>query len=179
MDDLKIEVQGHGSVIVVRLTGMLARLEVYKLKTNLDALVSRGKHFLVLDLTDISYIDSAGIGLIVRLREQVVKVGGGVSLVAPQAVHAQRPLEIASVSNLVQTYRNEADALKEMNECFGLIAAPEPMPPPPPRPIPVYKADAEGATCLEDVINALRSMAGRLVTLEERVEILEKKPLSQ
>lgn len=118
MDDLKIEVQEHGSVMMVRLTGMSARLEVYKLKTKLDALVSRGKHFLILNLKDISYIDSAGIGLIVRLREQVVKVGGGINLIVPEAVQAQRPLEIVSVSNLVQTCRNDAEALKEMKSTF-------------------------------------------------------------
>lgn len=176
MDDLKIEVEEQGPIEVVRLIGVLARLEVYKLKTSLDALVAHRKNYFILDLTDISCIDSAGIGLIFRLQEQVTKRGGGLNLVVPQSSQVQRPLEVVSMSKSIRTYMNFFDALQEMNESFGLTATLDPILSSPPEHIPVFQAEAERATCLEDVIITLRSMAGRLATIEERMEILEKKP---
>ena len=179
MDDLKIEVEEHGPIEVVRLIGVLARLEVYKLKTCLDALVVHRKNYFILDLTDISCIDSAGIGLIFRLQEQVTKRGGGLNLVVPQSSQVQRSLEVVSMSKSIRIYMNLVDALKEMNESFGLTETPAPIMSSPTGQIPIYQAEAERATCLVDVITALQSMAGRLTRLEERVEILEKNPPSQ
>jgi hypothetical protein len=50
----------------IHLSGWLAQMEVYKLKYEINRLVSHlGHHFIVLDKFGISFVDSGGIGVIV------------------------------------------------------------------------------------------------------------------
>jgi len=67
-------------VIVFKLTGSLDIGTVSAMKTDLDALLSKGQHTVLFDLYDLEQIDSSGIGAIIALFKRVRSNRGEVKI---------------------------------------------------------------------------------------------------
>jgi anti-anti-sigma factor len=63
-------------------------------------LIKDGVRKLVLDLTDLSYIDSSGVGLIVTCTGEMGQTGGQIRVAGAQGVVA-RPFEIVRLTLVV------------------------------------------------------------------------------
>ena len=71
----------------------------------------RGDRMAVLvDLHDVSYIDSAGIGAVVEVYLRLTHRGGQCKLLRPSP-HVQRVLDITRLSTVIGTFDDEAAAL--------------------------------------------------------------------
>jgi anti-anti-sigma factor len=84
---------------------------------------------LVLDLTYVDYLDSAGIQLVYRLRECVQRRGQGLRLVVPDGSPVADALRLASVEVNVAVVETVEAALQAF-----LGGEPEPAPDPEPEP---------------------------------------------
>jgi len=73
MDQLRVEDRGRERWIL--LEGELDQQEVLHLKAAFDAAVKRAKGDVVVDLKDVTFIATLGIGLIVSTREQLEERG--------------------------------------------------------------------------------------------------------
>jgi anti-anti-sigma factor len=74
-------------------------------------------HVLVLDMSDVAYIDSAGIRLIFQLREWLRARGQALRLVTPRASASHDALRLAGVAKHVETIETVDEAL---DSCEGL-----------------------------------------------------------
>ncbi len=74
----------------VTLTGRLDAVEAPVLREKLDTLLDEDRFRLLVDLSQLSFIDSAGLAVLVRARRLAGASGGEVVLVKPQAEEAQR-----------------------------------------------------------------------------------------
>jgi anti-anti-sigma factor len=158
-ETLQIKTDRFKTLAVVQLSGMLARLEIYKLKSHLDQLFEEGKKYLILDMAHVEHIDSAGVGILVRVRAQCQKAGGHLNLVAPTSVHASQVIAVANLKNVVPVFESLRAAQGEMAEKYGLS-----MP-----------SETDDGSLQIDSGAALRQVLERIRIIEERLDRIEKR----
>ena len=81
-----------------------------EIKQAIDDLLGRGEKNVVLNLAKVPYIDSAGLGEIIRSFTAMRKSGGNLKLLSPN----QRLIDLLSITKLVNVfdwYGDEASAL--------------------------------------------------------------------
>ena len=119
-EPVKIEIEDHHPHVTLELTGSLRQLDVYKLKSLGETFHTEGKKFVTVDLTGLSLIDSAGIGVLLQLQRGCNKEGGHMNLVVPATSHVRRVLEISSVGEVIPCLGSLKEALADMTEGFGI-----------------------------------------------------------
>jgi anti-sigma B factor antagonist len=85
---------------VIELHGELDAATAGRIDAYLDGVLEAGERRIVIDLQHVAFIDSAGIGAIVRSLKRVRAADGELILRSPSVV-AQHALEISGVSELV------------------------------------------------------------------------------
>ena len=109
---MQIEERNVGDVVVLDLKGKVtlgAGDELLKDKVN--SLVNQGHRKIILNLADVPYVDSAGLGEIVRTYTTVSKNGGSLKLLNL----TKRITDLLSITKLLtvfETYENENDAVR-------------------------------------------------------------------
>ena len=95
---------------VVGISGRLVfGREVEGLETVIADLLKQGKKKIVLDVSALDYIDSAGIGTVVACLSNVKKAGGDMRLAGPNP-RVARLLSMTGVDKLVTSYRSVSEA---------------------------------------------------------------------
>jgi anti-sigma B factor antagonist len=104
---LDINVRKRAEVQLVQLRGPL-RLgaAVDDLRATLQEFLRRGDTHIVLNLSEVSMIDSSGIGLLVRFLASLKQQGGNLKLVQPSKFAVQT-LRLVGVLNLFEIFDND------------------------------------------------------------------------
>jgi anti-sigma B factor antagonist len=110
--DIKLEERHIGRVTVLDIVGRLTMLQpAQRLKDKINSLISQGLTQIVLNLADVPYIDSAGLGQLVASYGSVLKAGGALKLLNVGARN-QEMLSITSLLTLFETFDSEAEAVQ-------------------------------------------------------------------
>ena len=72
-----------GSVHVLKVGGFLDGHTAVELERKLGDVMKAGINRLVIDLSTLTYIASAGVGVLINIQHQAKKAGGGMNLVNP------------------------------------------------------------------------------------------------
>ena len=80
--------------------------------------IGRGALDLVIDLTDVAFIDSTTIGILMRTRKRLAPVGGRV-LVVTSDQNILRLFEITALDRMFEIYSRRSEALEEINGNAG------------------------------------------------------------
>ena len=97
---LRVDTQHHGSAAIVRLVGS-ANMDVSAdLQDRLLELVDTPVEQLILDLSDLEFVSSVGLGAFVAAHVRCRHHNGVVKLVAPQP----KILELLSVTKLINLF---------------------------------------------------------------------------
>jgi anti-anti-sigma factor len=81
-DDMSItDVMSSGKVAVIRIAGRLDARTTQNLMKHCSDLRSKGFHHLLINLSDISFIASSGIGTFLALTEDLKEIGGSLHLI--------------------------------------------------------------------------------------------------
>jgi anti-sigma B factor antagonist len=101
-----------GDVVVVDVSGKITLGDGGDaiLKDKLRSLVQQGQKKLLLNLADVAYVDSAGLGAIVQSYATVTKQGGGLKLVNTTK-RIKDLLAITKLLTVFDTYDSEAEAV--------------------------------------------------------------------
>ena len=109
---MQIEERAVGDVVVLDLKGKITLGEGDELlKDKVNSLVNQGHKKIVLNLAGVPYIDSAGLGEIVRTYTTVSRQGGNLKLVNL----TKRITDLLSFTKLLtvfETFDSEPEALK-------------------------------------------------------------------
>ncbi len=109
---MHIEERAIGDVMVLDLKGRVTLGEGDELlKDKVNSLINQGQKKLVLNLADVPYIDSAGLGEIVRTYTTVSRQGGSLKLLSL----TKRITDLLSITKLLtvfETFESEQDAVK-------------------------------------------------------------------
>jgi len=112
---MQIEQRSVGSVMILDLKGKITLGEGDEaLKDKINSLILQGHKKMLLNFGDVPYIDSAGLGEIVRTYTTVSRQGGQLKLVNL----TKRITDLLSITKLLtvfETFDNEAEALQSYN----------------------------------------------------------------
>ena len=71
---------------------------------------------MVVDLSGLSFMDAAGLGVLLEHRNVLQERGGDLWLVAAEGDTAHRLLEIVGLDKLLRVHPDRASAIGEINE---------------------------------------------------------------
>ena len=113
-----------GTVLIARLEGEVDLSNARDIALPIRRRVSNDTFGVVLDLTDVRYLDSAGIQLIYHLREVLGARGQRLLLVTPTASPVNDALRLAGVSDQVVRAETLPGALAALSgEALGVTEA--------------------------------------------------------
>ena len=114
-----IEERAAGNVTILDLKGKMTLGEGDEiLKDKVNSLAMQGRKQIVLNLEAVPYIDSAGLGEIVRTYTTMSRQGGNLKLLSL----TKRITDLLSITKLLtvfETYENEADAVRSFSSSAG------------------------------------------------------------
>jgi anti-sigma B factor antagonist len=109
-----LQLTNDGRVVLARLTGELDLSNTANIGGALTESVPNTALALILDLSDVQYLDSAGIHLIYELREKLRARGQTLHLVIPSDSPANDALRLAGISGHIATAQTVEAALAEL-----------------------------------------------------------------
>ena len=113
---MTIEQRNVGSAVVLDLHGKLVLGDGSgMLKDKVHSLVFQGQKQIVLNLGDVGYMDSAGLGELVQAYSTVSKSGGALKLVSPTK-RLKDLLVITKLSTVFDSFDDEAEAVASYNK---------------------------------------------------------------
>ena len=112
---MQIEERAVGDVMVLDLKGKITLGEGDELlKDKVNSLVNQGQKKIILNLAGVPYIDSAGLGEVVRTYTTVSRQGGSLKLLNL----TKRITDLLAITKLLtvfETFDAEADAVKSFS----------------------------------------------------------------
>ena len=112
---MQIDERQAGDVTLLDVKGKLTLGEGDEaLKDKINSLLQQGHRKVVLNLEDVPYIDSAGLGEIVRTYTTISRQGGSLKLLNL----TKRITDLLSITKLLtvfETYDSEADAVRSFS----------------------------------------------------------------
>jgi anti-sigma B factor antagonist len=108
---MDIDVRNQGNVKVIKLRGRLNLGEsVDRMRQTFDDLLNAGAIYFVVDLGEVSMIDSSGIGLLVRSLTAAKQHAGSLRLLKPSKFAVQT-LRMTGLLSLFQVFEDEEQAV--------------------------------------------------------------------
>lgn len=111
---LEISEREREGVTILGLKGRVTVGEVTPVRDRIAALVAAGRPQIVLDLADVEYIDSTGLGNLVISFTQVKKAGGGLKLMHLN----KRNVELLALTRLHTVFEVFGDEVNAVNSFF-------------------------------------------------------------
>ncbi len=102
--------------LIARLNGELDHHNADSIRNKLDAELEKGIfENLLLDLSQLSFMDSSGLGVILGRYKKVSQMGGQVVItgVTPQI---QKLVELSGLTKLVNMYKDEDEAILKLEK---------------------------------------------------------------
>ncbi|RYU09270.1 STAS domain-containing protein [Nocardioides iriomotensis] len=112
MNGLTADVSTHGTQTVVALAGEIDLSNHVALRTALNDLIVGGSVDLVLDLTDVTFMDSTGLGAMIGTRRRVHAFQGSLAIVLTNDA-ILRVFEVTGLDKVFDLYDSRAAALRK------------------------------------------------------------------
>jgi anti-sigma B factor antagonist len=98
---MKLSSRQVGNVVVIDVEGkiLLGDGDI-EIKKAVDEHIARGRNKILLNMAKVPYVDSAGLGEIIRSYTGIRKSGGDLKLLAPN----QRLIDLLTVTKLVNVF---------------------------------------------------------------------------
>ena len=110
--DIKIEERAIGHVTVLDIVGRLTMDQgAQRLKDKINSLISQQRTQIVLNLENVPYIDSGGLGQLVASYGSVMRTGGALKLLNV-TVRNHDLLSITRLVTVFESFDSEAEAIQ-------------------------------------------------------------------
>lgn len=101
------------NTLVVVTTGELDHHQATKIRSEIDAAISKESKNIIFDFSKLSFMDSSGIGMIMGRYKKIQKFGGKLAIVSPKP-QVKRILEMSGLFNIIILEPSVKQALKRM-----------------------------------------------------------------
>jgi anti-anti-sigma factor len=115
IEPAKLEAGVSDGILVARLEGEIDLSNSRELRASLIREMNNSLLGLVMDLTDVTYLDSAGIRAIFELREDLDTRGQELRLVVPRGSIVATALDLVDASSAVGIFSDTESALAEVS----------------------------------------------------------------
>ncbi|MFJ8362047.1 anti-sigma factor antagonist [Streptomyces sp. Ru72] len=105
-------------VALVTVKGFLDVDTATELHHHLANQMHHGRQHLLLDLSEVPFMDSSGINIILNAYKETRQVGGSIGLIDP-APAVQRILDLTGVSLTVPSFKTVQDALDDTGDALS------------------------------------------------------------
>jgi anti-sigma B factor antagonist len=113
---VEIEIRNRGQVKLLKLTGRLTLGDAAdRLRATYDDLAGTGASCFVVDLMDVTMLDSSGIGLLVQLLTNSKQRGGSLKLLNPSPF-AVKTLKMIGLLKLFEVFDDPEVAFASFNQ---------------------------------------------------------------
>ena len=118
MVTLKVTGGERGEWAVLQVSGELDLVTSPALRQHVHDAVAEGRHSLVLDLSEVMFCDSSGVGVLIASRRLIRSCQGSLRLILPaqgaaEGSHVNRVLGALGVRRLFDVYPDVAAAVAE------------------------------------------------------------------
>ncbi|MFE2976984.1 STAS domain-containing protein [Streptomyces sp. NPDC057718] len=122
---LKVDEAEQNSWAVLRISGELDLVTSPVVRQSVHEAVAEGQHDVVLDLSDVFFCDSSGVGVLIASRRLMKSCGGRLRLILPargaeDGSHVNKVLGALGVRRLFDVYPDALSATDE--DCRPLSA---------------------------------------------------------
>jgi anti-anti-sigma factor len=107
---VEVRIDREGTILLLSLHGAVDITSTPQLRRQLAELLTHASPKLIIDLADVPYIDSYGLGVIVEALKQARRAGGDIRVCAPQS-DVRTILDMAGLSNHIAIAPSRASAL--------------------------------------------------------------------
>ena len=108
-------IRENGPISLVYVTGSLTSFEIGGLRSTIAGLLKQGRRKIVLNLDGLRYLDSSGIGELVRNYMSVIKSGGEMKVVGLKP-KVEEIFKVTQLHQIFQEFQDEAEALESFPE---------------------------------------------------------------
>jgi anti-anti-sigma factor len=125
--DITIEERSVGRVTILDIVGRLTiDRGAERLKDKIDSLIAQERTRILINLKDVPYIDSGGLGQLVASYGSVMKKGGRMKLLRVNARNHDL-LSITRLVTLFESFGSEAEAVQSFSDGESPQAQPMPL----------------------------------------------------
>jgi anti-sigma B factor antagonist len=108
-------IRESGQISLVYVTGSLTSFEIQGLRSTISELLKQGRKKIILNLDGLRYLDSSGIGELVRNYMTVIKSGGEMKVVGLRP-KVEEIFKVTQLHQIFQEFQDEAEALESFPE---------------------------------------------------------------
>ena len=80
LQDGAIKLKKKGNICILKLSGKLDLYNIYQVEIFFNQLVEKGNKSIILDLKKVSYLDSSGLGGLLKMSTDIKKYNGNMSI---------------------------------------------------------------------------------------------------
>lgn len=99
-------------VAVLKLDGKLNMVSAPHLREEIHSAVSAGNSRIAIDLTDVDFIDSSGLGALINGLKSTRQAGGDLRIASP-AEQVRLVLELTNINRVLKAYDNAETAFSD------------------------------------------------------------------
>ena len=107
---MKLDLGEKGEVSILVLSGKLAAGGVDQLREAIDTLLASGRNEILVDFTDVTFMDSSGIGELVSSFRTVARFGGHLKILKPNK-RIQDSLSLTRLLPIFEIFEDEESAV--------------------------------------------------------------------
>ena len=108
---MKVEIRVEGKYLIISLRGELDVESSQEMKSEVRKLISSEAPNVVIDLTNVNYVDSSGLGTLIALQKDARFNGGSLSIVgASQQI--RRVMKMTNLDKLFELYDKLDEVIK-------------------------------------------------------------------
>lgn len=106
-------IQQEKDTLIVTVSGELDHHIAAKLRTKIDSMLGGEVKNIIFDFSELVFMDSSGVGMIMGRYKAVQKAGGSV-IVAAARPQVERILKISGLMNIVRVEKSVGQAIKKI-----------------------------------------------------------------
>jgi anti-anti-sigma factor len=112
-DLARVEGEQQGTLCLIRVHGEIDLSNAHEVSSAIGMVMGQEARRLVVDLSDITYLDSAGVALLLRLAERLRARRRQLHLVVPRRSPVRRVLQFTGLPRVIPLEARLADALAQ------------------------------------------------------------------
>ncbi|BBX47263.1 STAS domain-containing protein [Mycobacterium cookii] len=113
---LMVVEQDAGVAVVLSAAGTIDMVTAPQFQVHVDSVLSREPSALIIDLSRVEFLGSAGIGVLINVHNNA---GDMAYAVAADGPATSRPLHLLGIGDLIHIYPSVADAIRELGLAAG------------------------------------------------------------
>lgn len=109
---MEIETVPQGQGHIVRIRGKCCLEEVQSLDDAFTNLIEQDTKFLIVNIGDVSFLDSSGLGKIIKAYKEISRKNGGKVAVAGAEEKIRKIFEITATDRFIKLFGTEEEAVR-------------------------------------------------------------------